>query len=218
MLRAYAPSGSPHGYDLRMPAHFYGELAKTAEGVSLLLEKGHFTRYVDLLASHWNDHEDTAVLHKIKAALWAIGSIGATERGAPFLKDCEVMSAIVHIAEKSPIATLKGTAYLVLGMLSNTTVGIALLEEYRWQCVTTHMGSPIGICIPYRISDFLMLTPWSKLETTDARSDLKIGIQQDPLTNEIFRAMSDLSNHIVANEAAKTLIRYMILGYLLILC
>lgn len=208
MLQAYSP-GRPlqdEGFDSRMPAHFYGELAKTAEGVELLLEKGHFARNVDLLDTHWHEDEDAAIIQKVKAALWAIGSVGATERGAPFLKQCQVMRTIVKIAEESLVATLKGTAYLVLGMLSSTTVGMALLENYRWQGVKTNMGSPTGICVPDQVSNVLNYEPWQQISGT-AASDYDAFLKEDPLSNEILRAMSDLSNHIVANEAARTLIR-----------
>lgn len=162
---------------------------------------------MDLLESEWDEHDDVAVMHKIKAALWAIGSIGATERGAPFLKDCDVVKAIVKIAQESLIATLKGTAYLVLGMLSSTAVGIALLEEYRWRGVLTHMGSPTGICVPDRVSDVLNLQMWEIPSIQEKLIQPPERTLHDPLTSEISRAMSDLSNHIVANEAAKTLIR-----------
>lgn len=149
-----------------------------------------------------------SIVHKVKAALWAIGSIGATERGAPFLKGCQVIDSIVKIAEVSQVATLKGTAYLILGMLSTTTVGVDLLQQYNWYGVVSNMGAPTGICVPDQISRVLNLQPWDTdlISTADhGEPNQKL---QDPLSSEMVRAMADLGNHILANEAAKTLIRY----------
>lgn len=208
MLQAHAPLVQQRSYlfDGITPAHFYGELAKTAEGVELLLQGGHLSKYISFLHSHWNT-EDATIVHKVKAALWAIGNIGATERGAPFLAESKVMASIVKIAEESPVATLKGTAYLVLGMLSATTAGVELLHLYGWHGVLTNMGAPTGICVPDQVSSVLNLAPWPYALSEDTVDEEPIP-QHDPLMNEITRAMADLGNHILANDAAKTLVRY----------
>lgn len=207
-LHARAPRSikDPSQPSEHLPAHFYGELAKTEEGVALLLEKGHFTLYVDLLRRHWHEHTDLTIVHHVKAALWAIGSIGATERGAPFLKDTDVTQSIVNIAQESQIATLKGTAYLVLGLLSVTTVGVRLLAEYNWSASLTSMGSPTGICVPQKLSAVLNLQPWDPIIVI-VKHEEKIAADYDPLSTEIMLAMTNLSNHILANGAAKALIR-----------
>lgn len=208
MLQAHAPlvHQRTNLFDGNTPAHFYGELAKTAEGVELLLQGGHLLKYTSFLHSHW-DTEDPAIVHKVKAALWSVGNIGATERGAPFLRESKVMASIVKIAEQSLVATLKGTAYLVLGMLSATNAGVDLLHEYGWHGVLTNMGAPTGICVPNQVSSVLNLAPWPYALDDDANED-DTATQHDPLMSEITRAMADLGNHILANDAAKTLVRY----------
>lgn len=167
-------------------------------------------RYVEVLQTHWREEIDMRIVHKVKAALWAIGSIGATRRGAPFLKDCQVMHSIVLIAEQSRVATMKGTAYFVLGMLSCTQVGVDLLTEFSWHGVVTNMQTLTGICVPESIGRVLNLEAWTYNASVDLESDWQFP-KEDPLSVEILTAMSNLSNHILANEAAKTLIRWAIL-------
>lgn len=192
----------------QLPAHFYGELAKTEQGVSLLLEKGHFTRYVDLLHKHWHENLDLTMIRKVKAALWAIGSIGATERGACFLQDSNVTRSVIDIARSSSVATLKGTAYLVIGLLSITPAGATLLGEYNWLAVLTSMGTPTGICVPENLGDVLNLAPWQPSNIAADVLPVVSSSLADPLANEILSAIANLSNHILANEAAKALIRW----------
>ena len=205
LLQALAPDTDPMLMVERSqtPLHFYGELTKTSEGVEHLLKSGHFDLYADLLQQHWHESEEPTLVRRVKAALWAIGNIGATERGANFLKGCQVIEYIVKTAECSEVATLKGTAYFVLGMLSATKLGVELLEEYHWCGVVTSMGEPIGICLPDDIRKVLSTQPWVGPSTVDQPSLAKT----DPLSTEILTAMSNLSNHILANDAAQALIR-----------
>lgn len=90
------------------PPHFYGELTKTEEGCQLLRDKGHFQLFVQYIRSYSLDNQDIDALQQLKAVLWAVGNIGATRNGLPFLEDEDVVKDIVHMAENSNILSLKG--------------------------------------------------------------------------------------------------------------
>ena len=90
------------------PPHFYGELTKTEDGCSLLREKGHFQYFADYIRNYSLENHSPEIYQQLKAVLWAVGSIGATKNGLPFLEEEDIVKDIVHIAESSEILSLKG--------------------------------------------------------------------------------------------------------------
>lgn len=90
------------------PPHFYGELTKTEEGCHLLRERGHFKLFVDHVRKFSVADQTEASLGQLKAVLWALGNIGATKNGLPFLEEEDVVKDIVEMAESSDILSLKG--------------------------------------------------------------------------------------------------------------
>ena len=57
-----------------VPAHFYGEMAKTELGCTVLQEKGHFNDFADFIRLHGLEHEDVEIIDKLKSVLWAVVS------------------------------------------------------------------------------------------------------------------------------------------------
>lgn len=92
------------------PPHFYGELTKTEEGCNLLRERGHFKLFADYVRNFSLEKHDQveASLGQLKAVLWALGNIGATKNGLPFLEEEDIVKDIVEMAESSDILSLKG--------------------------------------------------------------------------------------------------------------
>jgi rapamycin-insensitive companion of mTOR len=92
------------------PPHFYGELTKTEEGCNLLREKGHFKLFANFVRNFplEKHSEAEASLGQLKAVLWALGNIGATKNGLPFLEEEDIVKDIVSMAESSDILSLKG--------------------------------------------------------------------------------------------------------------
>ena len=74
-----------------VPAHFYGEMAKTELGCQVLADKGHFIEFAEFIRQHGLEHEDLEIIDKLKSVLWAVGNIGATARGLHFLEDQEII-------------------------------------------------------------------------------------------------------------------------------
>ena len=55
-----------------VPAHFYGEMAKTELGCQILQEKGHFTEFAQFIRHHSHESEDSDLIMKLKSILWAV--------------------------------------------------------------------------------------------------------------------------------------------------
>jgi hypothetical protein len=89
------------------PPHFYGELTKTEEGCNLLRERGHFKMFANFVRNFPMSQAEES-LPQLKAVLWALGNIGATKNGLPFLEEEDVVKDIVAMAENSDILSLKG--------------------------------------------------------------------------------------------------------------
>ncbi|EPS40449.1 hypothetical protein H072_5728 [Dactylellina haptotyla CBS 200.50] len=194
-----------------VPPHFYRELAKTAEGCRLLQEKGHFEEFAMFIAENVDEYEDLEIVTKVKGSLWAIGNIGSLPSGAPFLENSDIVEKIIYIAETSQVLSLKGTAFFVLGMLSRTSPGLELLDALGWDAKVTDMGEFLGYCLPKKLNKLLSLGNW---EFTSGETKLNgrvasltaIGIDES-LIQKVLTAMTNLSNHILANEASRELVK-----------
>ncbi|KAG0742053.1 hypothetical protein G6F57_008738 [Rhizopus arrhizus] len=145
------------------PPHFYGELTKTEEGCTLLRQKGHFQLFANYVRKFSAEKTDSGEsLSQLKAILWALGNIGATKNGLPFLEEEDIVKDIVYLAENSQILSLKGTCYFVLGLIAKTQQGVEMLGEIGWESVVSANGEPEGLCVPLNLQKFLSVN--SKLE------------------------------------------------------
>ncbi|CCJ31370.1 unnamed protein product [Pneumocystis jirovecii] len=194
--------------DSLIPPHFYGEIIKTFEGCQLLKNKGHFEHFASYIFNHKDEYEDKNIILQLKSSLWAIGNIGSHNNGFPFLENSRVIPEIVYIAEKSQVMSLRGTAFFVLGLISIITPVSKILEQYGWVSVFTSFGIPIGVCIPNDIKKILFLEPWHYQScTSDSEEDIsKLAFKND-IQASILKAVIDLSSHILANKAVKSLSR-----------
>ncbi|CAO1619687.1 unnamed protein product [Parajaminaea phylloscopi] len=189
------------------PLHFYGELVKTAEGCEVLNEKGHFLEFAHFIRQHGMEDSDGEVMNKLKSILWTVGSIGATAGGFPFLEADGTLANIVDIAEHSPVLTIRGTCFYVIGMISATRQGAELLYDYGWQSLCTTFGLPIGICVPIDLDSFLHIDDWTPVEVTSNGDFLAMRPPSSSLHRSILASISNLANSILASKAAKTLSR-----------
>lgn len=142
-------------FDGRAPPHFYGELVKTEEGCDILDHSEHFAVFVDYIREHGLEDDDAAIIGRLKSCLWAVGHIGASSGGLPFLESEYIVQSIVEIAETSPVYSLRGTAFYVLGLVSCTLEGVEILESVGWQSVCTPLGGPTGLCMPINVANFV---------------------------------------------------------------
>ncbi|KAF3940113.1 hypothetical protein ABW19_dt0207420 [Dactylella cylindrospora] len=192
-----------------VPPHFYRELAKTTEGCRLLQEKGHFEEFAMFVRENADECEDVEIVTKVKGCLWAIGNIGSLPSGAPFLEESDIVDKIVYIAENSSVLSLKGTAFFVLGMLSRTGTGLELLDSLGWDAKVSDMGEFLGYTLPKNLSSLLSLVNWEfNAGETNQNGRLVLayvdGIDE-ALIKRLVTSMTNLSNHILANEASRDL-------------
>ncbi|KAF8827637.1 hypothetical protein HHX47_DHR4000396 [Lentinula edodes] len=193
------------GFEGTVPPHFYGEMAKTELGCQVLQEKGHFGDFAQFIRQHGHESEDTELIMKLKSVLWAVGNIGATEGGLFFLEEEEIIPAVLSIANKSLIPSVRGTCFFVLGLISTTSQGAEILDDYNWEATLTPMGMPTGLCIPVDVGEFLSLPSW-KQHVPDVTSTQLIPPTSEPEL-EALTAIQKLANTVIANAASRSLAR-----------
>ncbi|KAG0211914.1 hypothetical protein BGX28_007196 [Mortierella sp. GBA30] len=185
--------------------HFYGELTRTEEGCQLLRTKGHFADYARYIREHCAECRDPAIISELKSILWAVGNIGSTTGGLPFLEEEDLIKYIVGMAERSKVLSLKGTCFYVLGLLCKTTQGIEILEDYGWQGILHLDKAPRGLCLPKDLDRFLEVPPWSLYKESMPPLVLQLAKEGNSVEKEVLRATGELGNHILTNGASKNL-------------
>ncbi|KAK5821402.1 Rapamycin-insensitive companion of mTOR, N-term-domain-containing protein [Linnemannia elongata] len=186
-------------------SHFYGELTKTEEGCQLLRAKGHFSDYARYIREHCAECKDPKIIGELKSILWAVGNIGSTPGGLPFLEDEDLIKYIVGMAERSKILSIKGTCFYVLGLLCKTTQGVEILEDYGWQGILHLDRTPRGLCLPKDLGRFLEVPRWALFKEDIPKLVLPLTTEGNAVEKEILRATGELGNHILTNGASKNL-------------
>ncbi|KAF7968454.1 hypothetical protein HWV62_30535 [Athelia sp. TMB] len=191
-------------FDGTVPAHFYGEMSKTELGCQVLQEKSHFADFAHFIRQHGLECDDSELIMKLKSILWAVGNIGATDGGLPFLEEEEIIPAILDIAEQSPVPSVRGTCFFVLGLISSTSQGAEILDDYRWEATLSPLGVPTGLCIPVDLEKFITIPSWTPPPITDDN-----GFRLIPPTTqaeiEVTTAIQNLGNTVIANAASRSL-------------
>ncbi|OZJ02093.1 hypothetical protein BZG36_04577 [Bifiguratus adelaidae] len=192
--------------DGAVPSHFYGELTKTPQGCLMLREAGHFSLFADYIRNYSMESHDREIIRNLKAVLWAVGNIGATRNGLPFLEEEDIVKDIVAIAEHSEVLSLKGTSYYVLGLICRTQQGVELLGEFGWEGVVYPNGEVAGLCVPANLRPFLIIPPWkyAGIPAPLPRIELPISTQNRQEC-DVLKAIGDMSNQILASAASKDL-------------
>ncbi|KIK69496.1 hypothetical protein GYMLUDRAFT_33864 [Collybiopsis luxurians FD-317 M1] len=191
------------GFEGTVPPHFYGEMAKTELGCHILQEKGHFAEFALFIRQHGHESEDPELIMKLKSVLWAVGNIGATEGGLPFLEEEEIIPAVLSIANESLIPSVRGTCFFVLGLISSTSQGAEILDDYQWEATLTPMGLPTGLCIPVELDEFISLPSWQQRIAQQNNMELIPPINEPEL--EALTAIQNLANTVIANAASRSL-------------
>ncbi|KIM43166.1 hypothetical protein M413DRAFT_443978 [Hebeloma cylindrosporum] len=192
-------------FDGTVPAHFYGEMAKTELGCQVLQEKGHFAEFSQFIRLHGNESEDADLISKLKSILWAVGNVGSTEGGLHFCEEEEIIPSILEIAENSPIPSVRGTCFFVLGLISSTSQGAEILDDYHWEATLSPLGLPTGLCIPEDIERFIFLPSWTATPVNKPENRLLPPTAEYEI--EVITAIQNLANTVIANAASRSLAR-----------
>ncbi|KAL4073251.1 Rapamycin-insensitive companion of mTOR, N-term-domain-containing protein [Scleroderma yunnanense] len=193
-------------FDGVVPPHFYGEMSKTELGCQVLSERGHFGEFSHFIRQHGLESEDLEVILKLKSILWAVGNVGATEGGLPFLEEEEIIPSVLDIAEHSLIPSVRGTCFFVLGLISSTLQGAEILDDYSWEATLSPLGHPTGLCIPVNLDKFISIPTW---EPVEVKSDADTRLLPPTIHTEleVITAIENLSNSVIANTASRSLAR-----------
>ncbi|KIY45635.1 hypothetical protein FISHEDRAFT_66904 [Fistulina hepatica ATCC 64428] len=192
-------------FEENVPPHFYGEMAKTDLGCQILHEKGHFAEYAQFIRQHGLESEDIDLIIKLKSILWAVGNVGSTEGGLPFLEEEDIIPAVLDIAEQSPIPSIRGTCFFILGLISSTPQGAEILDDYEWGATVSPLGMPTGLCIPLDLDRFISILPWT--QHVPERRTTVLKPPADQKEHEVLTAIQNLANSVIANNAARSLAR-----------
>ncbi|KAF9267369.1 hypothetical protein L218DRAFT_977972 [Marasmius fiardii PR-910] len=192
-------------FDATVPPHFYGEMSKTEFGCQILQDKGHFTDFAQFIRQHGYESEDPELIMKLKSILWAVGNIGGTEGGLFFLEEEEIIPTVMDIANNSPIPSIRGTCFFILGLISSTSQGCEILDDYHWEATLTPMGLPTGLCIPVDVEKFIALPPWERHNPEGNDTQLTPPTAEPEL--EVITAIQNLANTVIANAASRSLAR-----------
>lgn len=152
----------------RLPQHFYGSLAKTEDGIALIVKGGDLSNFIttikkytaDLEAHKFESAEESV---EMKSALWCAGYVGSTTMGIGLLDNYEVLEEIIKVAYEAAETMVRFTAFFALGLMSKTKEGCEILDEMGWHCCLNVQGNPIGITYPTKLDRFLSFNekPWS---------------------------------------------------------
>ena len=120
-----------------LPLHLYGALAACSQdSMNYLIDKVNLTRIVQVALMETNDgilEAEGSVRHR--AALYALGHIGARDYGFQHLNDhvdSEIVPKLVALAEGCTTLSLRGAYAAVLGMLSRCGSGTYALVCNGW--------------------------------------------------------------------------------------
>ncbi|KAJ1568174.1 hypothetical protein HK405_003401, partial [Cladochytrium tenue] len=86
-------------------------------------------------------------LVKLKACLWAVGHVYASESEAVLLDGFGVVQTIVKMVESTSVLSLKGTCFYILGLVSQSRLGRYILRSLGWESTFSSDGA-MGICLP----------------------------------------------------------------------
>ncbi|DBA03145.1 TPA: hypothetical protein N0F65_003865 [Lagenidium giganteum] len=190
-----------------LPPHLYGELAKTSYGCQILHSSGHIPEFIACL------RDAASVPLEKRAALWALGHVAATSRGYDLIHHYahDVLDMIVKLATDSPLVSIRGTCFFVLGLISRSAAGRRSLSRLGWD---SPRDSRVSISVP---QDCNSLFVWPKATnnsdekpicpvTQTPSSPLQTLLSKvPPEWKEVLRYVADLSNHITQKEAHASL-------------
>jgi len=186
-----------HGCGLLDDETVPNELADSLTGVGI-------TDFAHFIRQHGRESNDPELILKLKSILWAVGNVGATDGGLPFLEEEEIIPVILDIAEQSPIPSVRGTCFYVLGLISSTSQGAEILDDYQWEATLSPLGTPTGLCMPVDVEKFMSMPSWKPPPMPDdSGSRLLPPTTQTEL--EVITAIQNLGNTVIANAASRSL-------------
>lgn len=195
-----------------VPPHFFGEISKTKEGCKLLKKSNAINKFIKSIKSPKYSHMER------RAAIWALGSVAASETGWTFLQPLNVALLFADIVN-SPVADLctKGTCFYVLGMMSALPQVRTTLAEIGWE-FPEQPGSRVALPVNLQQSPLFALPEYPSKFLRSNNVELPdviyqngrgyfsppIDFAQDPRA-EILHLCQNLSNSVIRDQTWRRL-------------
>ncbi|CEP20634.1 unnamed protein product [Cyberlindnera jadinii] len=193
-----------------LPPNLFGELIKTEEGFSVIVQSGVLTDFVNMVrfyATSIGKTQPTTIDYlRLKACLWSIGLMSTSDLGIETLDVNGCIEDIVQIAYNSPLIDLRGIAFYVLGLISRNMQGVEVLDEYSWCSKLDVYQKSIGISVPKDTQKFIGFNhdEIASNEIIDFNIFNEID-SEDMILTKLVKIVADLCNHVYLNSASKEL-------------
>lgn len=125
---------------LPMPPHFYGMIANTREGCERLRRSGHVEKFEKRAMD-----QSCSTLYR-RAAMIALGHIGSSDLGFDVLRSVapRFLTFVLDLSRNSTHLSLRGTCFVVLGLIAMSSLGKQCLADNGWQSPE----SPAAVSMP----------------------------------------------------------------------
>jgi len=130
-----------------IPPHFFHNLAYTKQGCDVLEESKCLHEFAEMV------RDTNRLSFYRRAALWVVGHIGRSVTGLRYImgsSDCDIIPYIVKLSCSAKCLSLRGTCFLVLGLLSNTDDGREFLGEHGWESLDNNQ---VLVSVPKHVND-----------------------------------------------------------------
>ena len=136
--------------DVFVPPHLYGQLALTKAGLDILFKHQALIDMLKVLVNlspnpmpsngtplDTHDFYGSISMTKkewihVKSAIWGIAHVSSSSSGAKWVDQHGGIAAIITIAERCDVYSLRGTAFYALGLIATNKVGCQILSSYGW--------------------------------------------------------------------------------------
>ena len=150
----------PEQSKLDLPTHLFGELAKTDDGVDLLVKHNVVRELRANVMKEQNlSAENIQYSDVMRGSLWGLAFIAASAPGLELIDRIypEFVSWCARQAYESPDFSLRGTCALLLGLISASEEGRGIinnLEGCNWDVLDDDNKNVCGVCVPSNLKSF----------------------------------------------------------------
>ncbi|KAJ8979985.1 hypothetical protein NQ317_016648 [Molorchus minor] len=134
------------------------------QGFDLLLSHGSTEKMIEIIKRGKCDTDNEIMT--LKASIWAIGHIGSSNRGYNYLNSFEVIDNIIYHTIRSPVYSIRATAFYALGHFATIPLGADDLSRKGWLC-TRHNRHEHWPIIKEDYDENMYLNNTSSMSTSD---------------------------------------------------
>jgi len=135
--------------DVFVYPHLYGSLVQHKGGLNKVLSHPHLNALIDVVKS--GQEESSKDILTLKSAVWALCHVGSSHGGLCHLLATDALQAVIELAEKSTVYTIRGTCFMALSIIASTYSGAMALRTFGWESVyrSHHQKWQSSVCPVY---------------------------------------------------------------------